>query len=175
MNSARHWKGVPVPRPVSSRRRLFAATAVVISAALAMPSAAQAHRAFFGFGFGFPGFYAGPPAFFYPPPPPLYVPPPVVYAPPPPFTYRPPPPAQAPAPPPAAARCYAGDYVCPPGRPGPAGAPCSCPTNTGRAGTHRLNNPPRAIYARDAPPRCRWWRSRNGDARRCTSSTTAAT
>ncbi|MBD0274570.1 MAG: hypothetical protein ICV73_21895 [Acetobacteraceae bacterium] len=28
---------------------------------------------------------------------------------------------------------YAGAYVCPADRPGPAGAPCSCPTNTGRA------------------------------------------
>ena len=129
MNSARSWKGAPVLHPVSPRLRRFAVTAA-LGAALALPSAAQAHRAFFGFGFGFPGFYAPPPAFFYPPP--VYVPPPVVYAPPP-ATYLLPP-AQAPASPASSAgRCYAGDYVCPTDRPGPVGAPCSCPTNTGRA------------------------------------------
>ena len=114
MSLARHWKGADVPRPVSSRLRPLAAAAA-IGAALAFPSAAQAHRAFFGFGFGFPGFYAAPPPFLFPPPPVTYLPPPAV---------------QAPAP---ATRCSAGDYVCPPDRPGPAGAPCSCPTNTGRA------------------------------------------
>ena len=128
MSLARHWKGADVPRPVSSRLRPLAAAAA-IGAALAFPSTAQAHRAFFGFGFGFPGFYAAPPPFFFPPPP-VYVPPPPVFYAPPPVTYLPPPAVQAPAP---ATRCYAGDYVCPPDRPGPAGAPCSCPTNTGRA------------------------------------------
>jgi hypothetical protein len=121
-----------VPRPVFPRLRPLAAAAA-IGAALVSPSAAQAHRAFFGFGFGFPGFYAGPPPFFYAPPPPVYVPPPVYYLPPPPVTYLPPPAVQAPAPLSSGARCYAGDYVCPSDRLGPAGSPCSCPTNTGRA------------------------------------------
>jgi hypothetical protein len=132
---ARCWKGVAVPRSAPCRLRSVAAAA--IGAALALPSAAQA-RTFFSFGFGFPGFYAGPPAFYYYPPPvsppPVYLPPPPLYAPPPPppVTYLPQP-DYGPAPFPSAGRCYAGAYVCPPERPGPAGAPCSCPTNTGRA------------------------------------------
>lgn len=122
-------------RPVSSPRRRLAATTVLgaaIGAALALPAPAQA-RVFFGFGFpgfygGFPGYYGGPPAFFYPPP--IYAPPPppVVYAPPPPVAY----PAPPATPSNADRRCYAGAYVCPPNRSGPAGSPCSCPTNSGR-------------------------------------------
>jgi hypothetical protein len=52
------------------------------------------------------------------------IPPPVVVAPPG-YYYTPPPAGQA---------CYAGPYVCPLDQPGPIGAPCSCLTNTGRAG-----------------------------------------
>jgi hypothetical protein len=60
------------------------------------------------------------------------IPPPVVVAPP--GYYYAPPPAYYYAPPPAGQACYAGPYVCPLDQPGPFGAPCSCPTNTGRAG-----------------------------------------
>ena len=114
-------------RPVSSFRRLAAAVlGVAIGAAVVIPAPAQA-RVFFSFGFpgfygGFPGYYGGPPAYFYPPP--YYAPPPVTY-----------PAPQAPAATPSNAdrRCYAGAYTCPPNRSGPAGSPCSCPTNSGRA------------------------------------------
>lgn len=57
--------------------------------------------------------------------------PPVVVAPP---GYYYAPPAYYYAPQPAGQACYAGPYVCPLDQPGPMGAPCSCPTNTGRAG-----------------------------------------
>ena len=91
------------------------AVVVVFAAAIAMPSAAHAWWRG-GFGFGFVPLYV--------PPPPVYVPPPVYYGPPP-VVYAPPPAGQA---------CYAGPYVCPLETPSPLGAPCSCPTNTGRAG-----------------------------------------
>jgi hypothetical protein len=71
---------------------------------------------FFGFA---PPVYVGPPM--------IYAGPPVVYPPP---VYAPPPYAPAPA----GQACYAGAYVCPLDQPGPIGARCSCPTNTGRAG-----------------------------------------
>ena len=63
--------------------------------------------------------------------PPVVVGPPVYYGPP---AYYGPPGYYAPPPRPAGDACYAGAYVCPLDRPGPAGAPCSCPTNSGRAG-----------------------------------------
>jgi hypothetical protein len=57
---------------------------------------------------------------YYPPPPPYYVaPPPASYATP----YGDSGPGQS---------CYAGPYVCPLDRASPIGAPCTCPTNTGR-------------------------------------------
>lgn len=122
--------------PIPSR--LLAAAAVL--AALAMPSAAQAWWRG-GLFFGFPPFAP----YVYAPPPIVYGPPPMVYAPP---VYAPPgyppPPGYQSAPtyaPPAQAgqgqpgqACYAGAYVCPLDAPLPAGAACSCPTNTGRAG-----------------------------------------
>lgn len=87
------------------------------------PTPAEA-RIFFGVGYGFP---------FYAPVYPFYGPP-VVYAPL--VVYASPPAAYAAPPSYAAApsgRCFASAYVCPVSRPGPVGAPCSCPTNTGRA------------------------------------------
>jgi hypothetical protein len=77
--------------------------------------------------FGFPGpIYVGPPV--------VYAGPPVVYAPGPP-AYAAPYAAPAYA---AATSCDAGPYICPLENPGPAGAPCTCPTNTGRvAGSAR--------------------------------------
>jgi len=67
------------------------------------------------------------PPFYYAPP--VYIGPPVVYAPPP--VYGAPAPGYAPGPA-GGTSCYAGAYVCPLENPGPAGAPCTCPTNTGR-------------------------------------------
>jgi hypothetical protein len=68
-------------------------------------------------------------------PPPVVIGPPVVVAPPP-VVYAPPPTFFAPAPPPgafaSAPSCYAGSFVCPLEVASPAGAPCNCPTNTGR-------------------------------------------
>jgi hypothetical protein len=108
----------------SAAGRSLAAAAVV--AALAVPRAAHAY-VFFGVG-GYP-FFFGPPFFG-----PAFYPPPVVYAPPPVF-YPPPGPYAAPYAAPAAAsgpRCVAGLYICPVDRPGPVGAPCSCPSEHGR-------------------------------------------
>jgi uncharacterized membrane protein len=59
-----------------------------------------------------PGYYDGPPAGYYDGPPPGY------YS----------------VPQPLGQACYAGPYVCPLDEPGPLGAPCSCPTERGRAG-----------------------------------------
>jgi hypothetical protein len=77
------------------------------------------------FGFGgpvfAPGFFVGPPV--------VYAPPPVFFAQPPVFFLDP---AANSAPPPPH-RCFAGAFICPLDRPGPVGAPCSCPTNTTRA------------------------------------------
>ena len=73
------------------------------------------------------GFFVGVPVVVAPPPPPpvYYYPPPVYYAPPP--AYYPPP---APS---ASLACHAGAYVCPlEGQTAP-GAPCSCPTYSGKA------------------------------------------
>ena len=73
--------------------------------------------------------------------PPVYIGPPVVYAPPPVYAPGPgyaPPAGYAPggyapgAPGQVSATCYAGAYICPLENPGPAGAPCTCPTNNGR-------------------------------------------
>ena len=79
-------------------------------AIIAMPGTAHAWR-HGGWGSGVfigiaPPLYYGPPGYYYAPPPP----------------------------PPAGEACYAGPYVCPLDQPGPMGAPCSCPTNHGRAG-----------------------------------------
>lgn len=110
---------LPIPRR-------FLTIAVAAGALLAAAPTAQA-RVFFGVGFGFPLFAPAYP--FYAPPPVVYAPPPVVYAPPPPVYARPPVSAAGPE-----GRCFAGAYVCPLDRPVPVGAPCSCPTNFGRAG-----------------------------------------
>ncbi len=110
---------LPVPRR-------FLAIAVAACALLAVPLTAQA-RVFFGVGFGFPLFAPVYP--FYAPPPVVFAPPPIVYAPPP--VVFSPPAAYAAGP---GGRCFAGAYVCPLDRPVPVGAPCSCPTNFGRAG-----------------------------------------
>jgi hypothetical protein len=89
-----------------SRRARFLAIAVAAAIVAApMPALAWRH-----WGWG-PGVVIG-------------IPPPVVVAPPG-YYYAPPPAGQA---------CYAGPYVCPLDQPGPIGAACSCPTNTGRAG-----------------------------------------
>ena len=93
-------------------------------AALAVPTPAQAWWRG-GVFFGFP-----PVVPYYYPPPPVVYPPPVIYAPPPaaypPYAPPPPPPQQA------GPACHAGAYVCPLETPAAAGAPCTCPTNTGR-------------------------------------------
>ena len=96
------------------RSRLLLILAVVL-AVTALPQTAHAWR---HWGWG-PGIYLGIA-------PPIILGPPVYYA----------------APPyygshyarPAGEACYAGPYVCPLDQPGPLGAPCSCPTNGGRAG-----------------------------------------
>ena len=93
-------------------RLLPAAIAIVTLAALPSPAHAWRH---WGWGWG-PGIIIAPPVFIAPPPV-YYAPPPSYYAP------------RA-----AGEACYAGPYVCPLERPGPQGAPCSCPTNNGRAG-----------------------------------------
>ena len=41
-------------------------------------------------------------------------------------------PGRSPSGPPIGSSCYAGSYICPLDNPGPAGAPCTCPTNSGR-------------------------------------------
>jgi hypothetical protein len=99
-------------------------TVIVLAAGalLALPPSVAQARVFFGVGFGFPLYapfypYYGPRVVYAPP---YYYPPPVVYAAPPTYAAVP------------AGRCFAGAYVCPLDRPGPVGAPCSCPTNTGR-------------------------------------------
>ena len=101
-------------------RRSLAAATLAAGALLALPSTAAQARVFVGFGFGFPVFAPYYPFYPFYAPWVAFAPPPVVYA--------PPPSAAGPA-----GRCFAGAYVCPPDRPGPVGAPCSCPTNTGRA------------------------------------------
>lgn len=96
-------------------RAVLAAAALAI--VLAVPSAANAWwRGGWGIGIGIAPVVPvyPPPVYYYPPP--AYYPPPV---------YTPAPAGQA---------CYAGPYVCPLDRPSPVGAPCSCPTNNGRAG-----------------------------------------
>lgn len=99
-------------------------TVIVLAAGalLALPPPVAQARVFVGVGFGFPFYapfypYYGPRVVYAPP---YYYPPPVVYAAPPTYAAVP------------AGRCFAGSYVCPLDRPGPVGAPCSCPTNTGR-------------------------------------------
>ncbi len=113
-----------LPR-LSSLGRVLAAVFTACTL-LAVPLTPAQARVFvgYGFGFGYP-FYAPfyGPRFVYAPPV-LYAATPVVYAVPP--TY-----ATAPA-----GRCFAAAYVCPVDRPRPVGAPCSCPTNTGRASGH---------------------------------------
>ena len=104
------------------RKFALATTAMAFAAGLALlPGTAQA-------------WWRGPGLFFYGPP--IVVGPPVIYAPPPPVVYAPPPPVvydPAPAYAPAGQACYAAAYVCPLDQPTPAGGPCSCPTNNGRA------------------------------------------
>ena len=85
---------------------------LVAVAVMALPGTAQAWR---HWGWWGPGIIVA-------------VPPPVYYGPPPGYYYAPPPPRAA------GQACYAGAYVCPLDEPGPLGAPCSCPTNNGRAG-----------------------------------------
>lgn len=83
-----------------------------------------------------PPLYFGGPV--YAPPPVYYAPPPVYYAAPPAY-YAPPPVVYAPPPfyvaPPSrySSTCYAGAYSCPMQNAAPAGSPCSCPANQGRA------------------------------------------
>ena len=100
-------------------RRRVGLAALGLALAMAVPSAAHAwwRGGGIGFGFGFMPFapFYGPPAYYYPPP--VYYPPSTYYT-----------------PPSAGQACYAGAYVCPLDVPAPQGAPCSCPTNTGRAG-----------------------------------------
>jgi len=105
--------------------------AAVATAALAMPSPA---RAWWRGGV----FFAFPPVlpFYYAPPPVVYGPPAVYGAPPPGY----PPPSYYPQqgypqqgyPQQAGPACHAGAYVCPLEAPAAIGAPCTCPTNTGR-------------------------------------------
>ncbi|MDA8253357.1 MAG: hypothetical protein M0Z28_29880 [Rhodospirillales bacterium] len=115
---------------------LWAAVAV---AALALPSPARAWwrgGVFFGFPPVLPFYYAPPPVVYAPPayypPPPAYYPPPQGYAPPP-QGYAPPPQGNASQEGQAGPVCRAGAYICPLEAPAGVGAPCSCPTNTGRA------------------------------------------
>ena len=111
-----------------------ASLAALAAAALAAPSPAYAWwrgGVFFGFPPIAPFYYAPPPVFYYPPPPVIYAPPPAAYAPPP--AYAMPPPSTTPRDA-AGPVCHAGLYVCPLDAPAPIGSPCSCPTNTGRAG-----------------------------------------
>lgn len=99
--------------------------------ALAIPNSAQAwwRGGWGGVGIGFvvPPVYVAPPVY-YPPPPVDHAPPPVAYAPPP-AVY-----AQAPAR--WGTSCDAGAYLCPLAVATPAGTPCSCPANQGRAWGH---------------------------------------
>jgi hypothetical protein len=92
--------------------------AALALAAVTAPSAAHAWWRG-GIYFGLPPVVVAPSPYYYPP---AYYAPPAVYA---------PPPVYAPA---AGQACYAGPYVCPLEGPAAAGAPCSCPTNNGRAG-----------------------------------------
>jgi hypothetical protein len=100
--------------------------AALMVSALGAAAPAQA-RWYGGWGIGIgimpPPVYIGPPPAYYAPPPAYYGPPPAYYAPPPVYY----------APPPAGQACYAGPYVCPLDHPVPAGGPCSCPANQGRA------------------------------------------
>jgi hypothetical protein len=99
-------------------------SAFALVAALALPSPARAWwrgGVFFAFPPVVPYYY--PPPVVYPPPPVVYYPP--VYPPPPPYPAAPQAGAGAPS-------CRAGAYVCPLETPAAIGAPCSCPTNTGR-------------------------------------------
>jgi hypothetical protein len=78
------------------------------------------------------GIFIAPVPFVIPPVVPYY--PPAYYPPPPPYYVAPPPasyvgPSGDPAP---GQSCYAGAYVCPLDHVSPIGAPCTCPTNTGR-------------------------------------------
>ena len=101
-------------------RKFLLGTAIVVFAVGAILVPHQAEAWWRG---GGGGFYYGPPVFVGPPV--IYVPGPVygpapVYAPPQQYA-------------PAGQACYAGAYVCPLDRPTQSGAPCSCPTNQGRA------------------------------------------
>ncbi len=101
---------------------MFARSVLVFGAlvALAWPGTAHAWR---HWGWWGPGVIVTvPPPMFYPPP--YYGPPPGYYG----------PPSYAAPQMPSGEACYAGAYVCPLDQPGPQGAPCSCPTNHGRAG-----------------------------------------
>ncbi len=106
------------PRLPPLRRAM---TAVFAAGLLfAAPSTRAEAQIFIGAGYGVPFYpFYGPPIVYAPPI--IYSSPPVVYAPPPGYAAAP------------SGRCFAAAYVCPVGRPKPVGAPCSCPTNTGRA------------------------------------------
>lgn len=109
-----------MPSLLPRLRRFLATAALAAGTLLVMPTPGAQAQVFVGAGFGYP-FYPlyqprvvfAPPAFYYPPR--------VVFAPPPAYVAAP------------VGRCLAGAYVCPLDRPGPIGATCSCPTNTGRA------------------------------------------
>lgn len=115
----------PMPYRLPRLRR-FLVAAFAASTLLAFPLTAAQARVFVGVGFGYPFF-----APFYPAYSPafIYASPPVIYASPPSVVYAPPATYNATS----SGRCFAGAYVCPLDRPGPIGAPCSCPTNTTRA------------------------------------------
>ena len=119
--------------------RVSFTVALVVSALGAAAPAQARWGGGWGIGIGImpPPVYIGPPPVYYGPPPVYYAPPPAYYAPPPGYAPPPdyvPPPDYAPSlggPP--GQTCYAGPYVCPLDQPVPAGGPCSCPTNQGRA------------------------------------------
>jgi len=102
--------------------------AAVLCGAVMAPASANAWGWHGGWGGGW-GWRGGGVYFGFPGP--IYVGPPVVYAGPP-VVYAPGPPVYAAPAPTAAASCFAGAYICPLENPGPGGAPCTCPTNTGR-------------------------------------------
>ena len=124
---------------MTTRRKSVAVLLAVGAAATLVPAPAALAWWRGGVFFGFPPILP----YFYAPPPVVYAPPPIVYAPPPGYGAPPPGYYGAPPPPPAGSgapprrsagpACHAGAYVCPLETPAPAGSPCSCPTNTGRA------------------------------------------
>lgn len=116
-------KMVPLFCPAVCRGPALAALAFLALTGTVAPTPAHAWwRGGVVVGIAPPPLYFGPPV--YAPPPVYYAPPPVVYAPPPFYVAPPSRYSQT---------CYAGPYTCPLQPPGPAGSPCSCPANQGRA------------------------------------------